>query len=115
MMMSLDTVFAALSDPTRRTILAMLLEDDMAVTDVAHPFTMSLTAISKHLHVLTAAGLISQEKRGRVKWCKLEPDALREASIWMQSFGQFEAVNLDAFERFLATELPDTAIDAPSD
>jgi DNA-binding transcriptional ArsR family regulator len=114
MMMSLDTVFAALSDPTRRTILAMLLEDDMAVTDVAHPFTMSLAAISKHLHVLTAAGLISQEKRGRVKWCKLEPDALREASIWMQSFGQFEAVNLDAFERFLATELPDTSMDAPS-
>jgi predicted transcriptional regulator len=60
MMMSLDTVFAALSDPTRRTILAMLLEDDMAVTDVAHPFTMSLAAISKHLHVLTAAGLIQQ-------------------------------------------------------
>jgi len=114
MMMSLDTAFAALSDPTRRAILAMLLEDDMAVTDVADPFTMSLAAISKHLRVLTAAGLISQEKRGRVKWCKLEPDALREASVWMQSFGQFEAVNLDAFERFLATELPDTPMDAPS-
>jgi DNA-binding transcriptional ArsR family regulator len=114
MMMSLDTAFAALSDPTRRAILAMLLEDDMAVTDVADPFTMSLAAISKHLRVLTAAGLISQEKRGRVKWCKLEPDALREASVWMQSFGQFEAVNLDAFERFLATELPDTSMDAPS-
>lgn len=106
MSMPLDTVFAALGDPTRRAILAMLLEDDMAVTDVADPFEMSLAAISKHLGVLTAAGLISQEKRGRVKWCKLEPDALREASIWMQSFGQFEAVNLDDFERFLATELP---------
>lgn len=105
--MPLDTVFAALGDPTRRAILAMLLEDDMAVTDVAEPFEMSLAAISKHLGVLTAAGLISQEKRGRVKWCKLEPDALREASIWMQSFGQFEAVNLDDFERFLAAELPD--------
>lgn len=103
----LDTVFAALGDPTRRAILAMLLEDDMAVTDVADPFEMSLAAISKHLQVLTAAGLISQEKRGRVKWCKLEPDALREASIWMQSFGQFEAINLDAFERFLQTEFPD--------
>lgn len=103
--MSLDTVFASLSDPTRRAILAMLLEDDMAVSDVADPFDMSLAAISKHLQVLTAAGLISQEKRGRVKWCKLEPDAMREASIWMQSFGQFEAVNLDAFERFLAAEL----------
>jgi DNA-binding transcriptional ArsR family regulator len=102
----LDTVFAALADPTRRAILTMLLEDDMAVTDVADPFEMSLAAISKHLSILTRAGLISQEKRGRVKWCKLEPDALRDASIWMQSFGQFEAVNLDAFERFLQTEIP---------
>ncbi|MBZ0122578.1 MAG: metalloregulator ArsR/SmtB family transcription factor [Roseovarius sp.] len=101
----LDTVFAALADPTRRAILAMLLEDDMAVTDVAEPFAMSLAAISKHLSILTRAGLISQERRGRVKWCKLEPDALRDASVWMQSFGQFEAVNLDAFERFLAAEL----------
>ena len=104
---SLDTVFAALADPPRRAILAMLLEDDMAVTDVAEPFEMSLAAISKHLTILTKAGLISQEKRGRVKWCKLEPDALRDASIWMQGFGQFEAVNLDAFEAFLATELRD--------
>ncbi|MBC7132291.1 MAG: winged helix-turn-helix transcriptional regulator [Roseovarius sp.] len=106
---SLDTVFAALADPTRRAILAMLLEDDMAVTDVAAPFAMSLAAISKHLGILSRAGLITQERRGRVVWCKLEPDALREASIWMQGFGQFEAVNLDAFERFLARELPDGA------
>jgi DNA-binding transcriptional ArsR family regulator len=105
MSQTLDIVFAAIADPTRRAILAMLLEDDMAVTDVAEPFEMSLAAISKHLNVLSTAGLISQEKRGRVKWCKLEPDALRAASIWMQGFGQFEAVNLDAFERFLETEL----------
>ena len=101
----LDTVFQALSDPTRREILTMLLEDDMAVTDVAEPFEMSLAAISKHLTILTSSGLIRQEKRGRVKWCMLDPDALRDASIWMQGFGQFEAVNLDAFERFLETEL----------
>ncbi|MEM9844147.1 MAG: metalloregulator ArsR/SmtB family transcription factor [Pseudomonadota bacterium] len=101
----LDTVFAALADPTRRAILSMLLEDDMAVTDVAEPFEISLAAISKHLTILSRAGLITQERRGRVKWCKLEPDALRAASVWMQSFGQFEPVNLDAFERFLATEL----------
>ena len=102
----LDIIFAALADPTRRRILAMLLEDDMAVTDVAEPFEMSLAAVSKHLGLLSRAGLISQEKRGRVKWCKLEPDALRDASVWMQGFGQFEPVNLDAFERFLDTELP---------
>jgi DNA-binding transcriptional ArsR family regulator len=103
----LDMVFAALADPTRRQILVMLLEDDMAVTDVAEPFAMSLAAISKHLGVLAEAGLISRERRGRVTWCKLEPDAMREASVWMQAFGQFEAVDLDAFERFLAVELGD--------
>ena len=103
----LDDIFAALADPTRRTILIMLLEDDMAVTDVAEPFEMSLTAISKHLGILMRAGLISQEKRGRVKWCKIDPDALRDASIWMQSFGQFEAVNLEAFEKFLDQALED--------
>ncbi len=102
----LDLAFAALADPTRRAILMMLLEDDMAVTDVAEPFEMSLAAISKHLMILTRAGLISQEKRGRVKWCKLEPTAMKDASIWMGSFGQFEALNLDAFERFLDAELP---------
>jgi DNA-binding transcriptional ArsR family regulator len=108
MVANLDTVFSALADPTRRAILSMLLEDDMAVTDVAAPFQVSLAAISKHLQVLAEAGLISQEKRGRVKWCKLEPDALRAASVWMQGFGQFEPVNLDAFERFLEQELRDT-------
>lgn len=101
----LDIVFAALADPTRRSILAMLLEDDMAVTDVAEPFAMSLAAISKHLGVLAEAGLISRERRGRVIWCKLEPDALRSASVWMQGFGQFEPLDLDQFERFLDQEL----------
>ena len=76
----------------------------MAVTDVASQFEVSLAAVSKHLTVLAEAGLISQEKRGRVKWCKLEPDALREASVWMQAFGQMEGLDLDAFERFLETE-----------
>lgn len=104
---TLDAIFMALADPTRRAILTMLLEDDMAVTDVAEPFAMSLAAVSKHLGILAAAGLISQEKRGRVKWCKLEPDALKSASVWMQAFGQFEPVNLDDFERFLARELAD--------
>ena len=85
----------------------MLLEDDMAVTDVAEPFEMSLAAISKHLGVLSRAGLISQERRGRVIWCKLEPSAMKDASVWMQGFGQFEPVDLDAFESFLERELSD--------
>ncbi|NNK79481.1 MAG: winged helix-turn-helix transcriptional regulator [Litoreibacter sp.] len=104
---TLDQVFAALGDGTRRQILTMLLEDDMAVTDVAEPFEMSLAAVSKHLAILTRAGLISQEKRGRVKWCKLEPQAMREAVVWIESFGQLEALNFDAFEEFLERELSD--------
>ncbi|MDC0739261.1 metalloregulator ArsR/SmtB family transcription factor [Cognatishimia sp. SS12] len=114
-MTDLDSKFAALADGTRRQILSLLLEDDMAVTDVAEPFDMSLAAISKHLAILTRAGLISQEKRGRVKWCKLEPDALRDATVWIQGFGQFEPVNLDAFERFLESELPGSAPPADGD
>lgn len=106
----LSITFAALADPTRRAILAMLLEDDMAVTDVAEPFQMSLAAISKHLAVLAEAGLISREKRGRVIWCKLEPDAMRGASVWMQGFGLFEPVDLDALERFLAVELAEAPV-----
>ena len=105
----LSLTFAALADPTRRAILALLLEDDMAVTDVAEPFAMSLAGISKHLQILAEAGMISQEKRGRVKWCKLEPDGLRAASVWMQGFGLFEPVDLDGFERFLAVELEQEA------
>lgn len=101
----LDAIFAALSDPTRRAILSMLLEDDMAVTDVAAPFGISLAAISRHLATLAAAGLIVQDRRGRITWCKLDPDGMRDASVWMRGFGQFDPLDLDDFERFLAAEL----------
>lgn len=101
----LDLIFAALADPTRRRVLSMLLEDDMAVSDVAGPFAMSLAAISKHLAVLAAAGLIRQERRGRITWCKLDPDGMRAASVWMGGFGQFDPVDLDDFERFLEAEM----------
>lgn len=101
---SLDAVFSALADPTRRTILSMLLEDDMAVTDVAAAFSISLAAVSRHLAALAAAGLIRQERRGRIIWCKLEPDGMRGAAVWMQGFGQLEPLDLDDFERFLEAE-----------
>ena len=103
----LDLIFAALADPTRRRVLSMLLEDDMAVSDVAAPFDMSLAAVSKHLSVLAAAGLIRQERRGRITWCKLDPDGMRAASVWMQGFGQFDPIDLDDFERFLEAEMQD--------
>ncbi len=98
----LTPVFSALADPTRRAILAMLLEDDMAVTDVAQPFGISLAAVSRHLGVLAEAGLIARERRGRVVWCKLDPDAMREAWVWMQGFGRYGGPDLDALEALLA-------------
>lgn len=107
----LDAIFAALADPTRRAILTTLLEDDMAVSDVAAGFSVTLAAISRHLGILASAGLIRQERRGRITWCQLEPEAMRAAAIWMRGFGQLDPVDLDAFERFLEAEL--AAGDAP--
>ena len=106
----LDLVFAALSDTTRRKILNLLLEDDMTVTDIAQPFQISLAAISKHLIVLEKAGLITRERRGRISWCKLEPVAMKEAIVWIESFGQFKAINLDDFEGFIEKQLTDHSI-----
>ena len=102
---NLDLIFQALGDGNRREILRMLLEDDMAVTDVAEPFEISLATISKHLMILSRAGLIKQERRGRMKWCKLDPLGMKIASIWMEGFGQFENVDLEALELFIKTEL----------
>lgn len=107
MSVPLDALFSALADPTRRAILSMLLEDDMAVTDVAAPFAMSLAAISKHLAVLEGAGLVTRTRQGRVVWCRLETDALHDAALWMQAFGQVDPLNLDDLERFLDADLAD--------
>lgn len=108
----LDLIFAALADPTRRKVLSMLLEDDMAVSDVATPFDMSLAAISKHLSVLAAAGLIRQERRGRINWCMLDPDGMRAATVWIHGFGQIDPVDLDDFERFLEAQMQEWTHDS---
>ncbi|MCY4462361.1 MAG: metalloregulator ArsR/SmtB family transcription factor [Albidovulum sp.] len=103
----LDGIFNALADPTRRRILSMLLERDMAVGAIAEPFEISLAAISKHLLVLARAGLVVQKRQGRVKWCGLEPDGLYDALIWIEGFGKFERMNFDAFEAFLEADFGD--------
>lgn len=99
----LDLVFAALADQTRRAILGQLLAQDLTVKQVAESYDMSLAAVSKHLHVLSKAGLVRQVKSGREKICQLEPNALRDASLWMESFGFFPADFLDEVEEDLET------------
>jgi DNA-binding transcriptional ArsR family regulator len=97
----LDAVFAALSDPTRRAIIRRLATDGATVTELAEPFDMSLPAISKHLHVLQEAGLVSRTKDGRIHRLQLEVDTLKEAIGWLEQYRQFWEIKLDALEQFV--------------
>lgn len=85
----LDRAFGALSDPTRRAILARLAAGDAGVLDVAEPFPMSQPAITKHLRVLEDAGLISRHRLARRRMCHLEPQRLRQLSDWVGSYREF--------------------------
>jgi len=85
----LDAIFAALADPTRRTILAMLVSGEATVTDLAQHFPISQPAISKHLSVLESAGLISRGRDAQRRPCRLEAEALAEADGWLAGFRAF--------------------------
>ena len=96
---SLDSVFGAMADPTRRAILRRLARNPARVTDIAKSFPVSLNAVSKHLMVLERSGLIRREIQGRDHICRLDARPLREASAWMDEVRAFWEVRLDAFER----------------
>jgi DNA-binding transcriptional ArsR family regulator len=85
----LDTVFAALADPTRRAILARLTNGDLTVGELAAPFAMSQPAVSKHLKVLEQAGLISRTRRATARLSHLEAEPLREATEWLARYQAF--------------------------
>ena len=88
-MNDLDKTFSALGDETRRTILKRLAEGEVALADLAEPFAMSQTAVSKHVGVLRVAGLVTVEKRGRTRYCRLEPATLKQASDWLGEYESF--------------------------
>lgn len=98
----LDLIFAALADGTRRSILAALVSGDRTVSELAEPHAMSLAAISKHIQILARAGLLAQTRTGRIVSCRVLPDGMRAAGIWMQGVGGFDAEDYDMLERFLA-------------
>ena len=89
-------VFAALADPTRRAIVARLMEGRATVGELAEPFAMSLAAVSKHVKVLERAGLVSQEREGRLRHCRLEPAPLRDADAFLARYRPFWTSSLDA-------------------
>ena len=96
---SLDLVFAALADPTRRAILAALEEQSATVTQIAHRFPTSLNAISKHIKMLERAGLVHRKVSGREHHCSLCAKRLRQAATWIEHYRQFWTVRLEALER----------------
>ena len=100
----LDETFAALADPTRREIVATLGEGERSISELAAPFDISLPAISKHLTVLERAGLIRRERRGRVRYCRLEREPLADALQWIAAYGRFWEQSFDSLERLLATQ-----------
>jgi len=97
----LDLTFAAISDPTRRSILSQLAQGEAAIMDLASPYSMSLPAISKHIRVLEKAGLLTRTKKGRVNYCYLNANPLKDAGKWLVFYRRFWDTKLDALEKFL--------------
>ena len=104
----LDRVFHALADPTRRRIVHDLARGDRTVMDLARQFVMSQPAVTKHLNVLEAAGVITRRREGRRRRCALRPGALRRPTAWLRRYENLWHRRLDALERLLA-ELPTEA------
>ena len=98
----LAATFSALSDPTRRAILERLAQGDASVTELAEPFDVSLPAISKQLRVLERAGLLVQEKEGRVRRCRLEARPMREAAQWLARYRRYWERQLDFLADYLS-------------
>lgn len=82
-MTSLDLVFQALADPTRRRIVERLMRGPQTVSDLAQPFGMTLPAVAHHVRVLERGGVIRSEKRGRIRTCRVEPKAVLELERWV--------------------------------
>jgi DNA-binding transcriptional ArsR family regulator len=98
----LDRTFAALSDPTRRALLARLSQtDSLAVSKLAEPFAMSLPAVMKHLDVLSDAGLVTRNKSGRTVSCRLRAEPMHEANEWLNRYQKFWNEKLDQLAAFL--------------
>ncbi|MGE0212578.1 MAG: ArsR/SmtB family transcription factor [Parvibaculaceae bacterium] len=104
MVENLDHVFHALSDPTRRAMLAALSEHERNIGELAQPFAMSFAAASKHVKVLERAGLVSRKIAGRTHICRLEPQSLMAAEQWIRRYERFWTLSLDALEAALLAE-----------
>jgi DNA-binding transcriptional ArsR family regulator len=99
---SLDRTFAALADPTRRALVAQLIERSLPVSELARPFSISLQAVIKHLDVLADAGLITRKKTGRTVACTLAAEPMQHAAAWIDQHQRAWSDRLDRFDTYLA-------------
>ena len=98
----LSLTLSALADPIRRAILARLAEGEATVNAIAEPFAISLPAVSRHLKVLEAAGLISRGREAQWRPCKLETQALRNVDDWLSSYRRFWTGSFDKMDAYIA-------------
>jgi len=103
----LSATFAALSDPTRRAILARLTRGEATVNQLAEPFAISLPAVSRHLRVLERAGLVARSRSAQYRPCRLQTEQLKRVDEWMAPYREFFDVRLDRLEQHLATMVAD--------
>lgn len=98
---SLDGVFFALSDATRRDILARLSRQPYLVSELAAPFDISLQAVSRHIQVLVRAGLVSQERTGRISRCSLDAGPIFAAAVWINQYSAYWQTQFDSLASWL--------------
>ena len=103
-MADLNAVFSALGDDTRRAILQRLMEGEQPLSRLAEPFAMSQTGVTRHVRVLADAGLVTVEKRGRVRHCSLKAGPFREAVSWLEAYRPFWEARLANLARFVAED-----------
>src|ERR1700730_13135103 len=98
---SLDLVFGALADPTRRAVLERLGEGDASIGELAQPFDMALPSLMKHVRVLEDAALVESQKSGRVRTCRLKPAAMTDAELWLAEQRAVWEARLDRLEAYV--------------
>ena len=98
---ALDQVFAALADPVRRAILGRLDGEELLVSELAEPFDISLQAVSKHIQVLAKAGLVLQERTGRVSRCRLDAGPIYQAAVWVNRYSKYWQAQFDTLAVWL--------------
>lgn len=97
----LDRVFFALSDPTRRRLAEALGDGEKTLTDLARPFHMTMPAVMKHIAVMEQSGILRTEKRGRARYCRLEPNRFDDAQAWLARMSRLWTDRLSSLDRYL--------------